>query len=103
MDLFAASGIDLGDGGRGGRRGRAAVARTLKVPLLKYKVVAARMRDFTFDFSPAQIEAATYYARTVKSTRFARMKETAVRPLFREKVLGEFLGYKQVGPDGPST
>ena len=103
MDLFAASGIDLGDGGRGGRRGRPAVARTLKVPLLKYKVVAEALRCFTFDLTDRQVEAAARYARTVKSARFAKMKETAVRPLFCQDVLGEFLGYTQVGPDGPHT
>ena len=31
MDLFRAAGIDVGDGGRGGRPGRAAVSRTLRV------------------------------------------------------------------------
>ncbi len=100
-NLFAAAGIDLGDGGRGGRRGRSAVGRTLKVPLLKYKVVADTLKKFNFSFSPEQIEAATHYANTVKSARFAKMKETAVRPLFFQKVLGEFLGYTQVNPEGP--
>jgi hypothetical protein len=103
MDLFAASGVHLGDGGKGGRRGRAAVARTLKVPLLKHKVVADEMKVFTFDLSPQQVEAAATYAKTVKSARFAKMKETAVRPLFCQKVLGEFLGYRQVNPDSPHT
>lgn len=103
MDLFAASGIDLGDGGRGGRRGRAAIARTLKVPLLKYRVVAEALKRHTFDLTPRQIETATRYALTVKSARFAKMKETAVRPLFCRDVLGEFLGYTQIGPEGPHT
>lgn len=100
-DLFAASGIDLGDGGRGGQRGRSALARTLKVPLLKYKVVAEALKGFTFDFTPQQIEAARSYAKTAKSPRFAKMKETAVRPLFFQKILGDFLGYTQVNPEGP--
>ncbi len=103
MDLFSAAGIDIGDGGRGGRTGRSAVGRTLKVPLLKYKVVAEALKGFTFDLSPRQVEAATRYAQTVKSAKFAKMKETAVRPLFCQEVLGEFLGYTQVNPDKPHT
>ena len=102
-DLFAASGIDLGDGGRGGRRGRSAVGRTLKVPLLKYKVVADALKSFNFNFTSQQIEAAAHYAKTVRSKGFAKMKETAVRPLFFQKVLGEFLGYIPVNPDGPHS
>lgn len=103
MDLFAAAGIDLGDGGKGGRRGRPAVGRTLKVPLLKYKVVEEALKGFTFDLTPRQVEAATRYAKTVKSAKFAKMKETAVRPLFCQEVLGEFLGYTQVDPDKPNS
>ena len=103
MDLFAAAGVNLGDGGKGGRSGRPAIARTLRVPLLKYKVVADALKTFTFDLSKLQIDAAADYARTVKSKRFARMKETAVRPLFFQKVLGEFLGYTQVNADGPHS
>ena len=72
----------------------------MKVPLLKYKVVADALKRFTFKFSPEQAEAASHYAKTVKSKRFATMKETAVRPLFFQKVLGEFLGYTQVSPEG---
>ena len=103
MDLFAAAGIDIGDGGRGGRAKRSAVGRTLKVPLLKYKVVAEALKRFTFDLSPRQVEAASRYAKTVKSAKFAKMKETAVRPLFCQEVLGEFLGYTQIDPDQPHS
>jgi hypothetical protein len=103
MDLFAASGVDLGDGGRGGRAGRSAVGRTLRIPLLKYKIVAGALKAFTFDFSPQQVEAAANYARTVNSAKFARMKETSARPLFIEEVLQKFLGYKKFSPDGPHT
>ena len=103
MDLFAASGVNLGDGGKGGRSGRAAVGRTLRVPLLKYKVVAGALKTFTFDLSPPQTEAAANYARTVKSSKFAKMKETSARPLFIEEVLEKFLGYTKFNPDGPHT
>jgi hypothetical protein len=94
MDLFAAAGIDLGDGNRGGRTGRSTVGRTLRVPLLNYKVVAEAQKTFTFDFTPQQIEAAASYAKTAGSAKFAKQKETAVRNLFCEKILGGFLGYR---------
>lgn len=103
MNLFAAAGIDLGNGGRGGRSGRPAVSRTLKVPLLNHKVVLQALRHFTFDLSPQQIEAAANYAKTVKNPKFAKLKETEVRNLFCQKVLGEILGYTQVDADPPYT
>jgi tRNA1(Val) A37 N6-methylase TrmN6 len=103
MDLFVASGIDLGDGGRGGRAGRSPVGRTLRVPLLNYKVVADAQKRFTFDFSPAQIEAAKSYAKIAKTPRFAKLKETEVRNLFCQKVLGDILAYTQVDADPPYT
>src|SRR5712691_2959299 len=103
MDLFAAAGIDLGDGGRGGRPGRPAVARTLRVPLLNYKVIAEARAHFTFDPTPQQRAAAASYAKTAKSPKFALQKETAVRGLFTEKVLGEILGYTPYDSEQPYT
>jgi hypothetical protein len=100
MDLFRAAGIDVGDGGRGGRSGRAAVPRTLRVPLLNYKVVAEARKLFTFDPSDRQKAAAADYAKLANSPRFAKQKETSVRQLFTEKVLGEILGYQQMGAEG---
>lgn len=96
MDLFAASGIDLGDGGAGGRAKKAGAIRSLKAPLLKHKVVQGAISRFTFDWSERQIAAANAYAETVRSKKFAKMKETAVRPLLFEKVFGDLLGYVQV-------
>jgi len=103
MDLFAAAGINLGDGGRGGRPGRSGVGRTLRVPLLNYKVVGEAQKRFTFDLTPQQIEAAESYAKTADSARFAKLKETEVRNLFCQKILGDVLGYTQVDADPPYT
>ncbi len=100
MDLFSAAGIDVGDGGRGGRSGRAAVPRTLRVPLLNYKVVADARKLFTFVPSVRQKAAAADYAKLANSPRFAKQKETSVRQLFTEKVLGEILGYEQMAAEG---
>ena len=99
MDLFRAAGIDVGDGGRGGRSGRAVASRTLRVPLLNHKVVAEALKWFNFHLTPQQKAAAASYAETARTPRFAKQKETAVRPLFFEKVLGEILGYKQIGSE----
>jgi len=96
MDLFRAAGIDVGDGGRGGRTGRAVLSRTLRVPLLNYKVVTDARKLFTFNPSDRQKTAAADYAKLAKSPRFAKQKETSVRQLFTEKVLGEILGYRQM-------
>jgi hypothetical protein len=84
----------------GGRVGRAAVSRTLKVPLLNFKVVANARKLFTFAPSQQQLATAAEYAKTANSSRFAKQKETAVRQLFFEKVLGEILGYRQIGSEG---
>ncbi|MEO6841001.1 MAG: N-6 DNA methylase [Bradyrhizobium sp.] len=100
MDLFSAAGINVGDGGRGGRPGRAVVPRTLRVPLLNYKVVADARKLFTFNPSDRQKAAAADYAKLANSPRFAKQKETSVRQLFAEKVLGEILGYQQMGAEG---
>ena len=99
MDLFLSAGIILDDGGRGGRRGRSAVGRTLRIPLLNYKVVAEKQKDFTFDFSPQQVDAARSYAKTAGSARFAKLKETEVRNLFCQKILGGVLGYTPSTPN----
>jgi N-6 DNA Methylase len=103
MDLFRAAGIDVGDGGRGGRSGRAAVSRTLRVPLLNHKVVAEALKWFNFHLTPQQKAAAASYAKTASTPRFSKQKETAVRQLFFEKVLGEVLGYKQIGSESSYT
>jgi hypothetical protein len=98
MDLFAASGIDLEPAGAAGRSRRATLIRTLRTPLLKHKVVHAEFSLRNFELNERQIDAARDYARTVRSKKFAKMKETAVRPLFFEKILGELLGYAKVNP-----
>lgn len=103
MDLFAASGIDLGVGGTGARARKLGVTRTLRSPLLKHKVVKGALDRHTFDWTDRQIAAAKAYAETVRSKKFAKMKETAVRPLFFEQVLGNLLGYRLVQADAAHT
>ena len=103
MDLFAAAGIELGHGGRGGGRSGRLAARTLKVPLLNHRVVADALKILTFDPTPAQVKAAQNYAKVARSPKFAGHRETTVRNRFFEDVLGTILGYAQIDPDGPYT
>jgi hypothetical protein len=75
--------------------------RTLRVPLLNYKVVAEARKRIVFDPTPQQRKAAESYAKTAKSPKFAKQKETAIRNLFIDQVLGEILGYAKFDPDQP--
>jgi len=68
--------------------------------LLNFKVVSNKLKEFTFDFSEQQLAAAESYAKNAKAKKFAKEKETAVRPLFFDKVLGEILGYKKFESEG---
>ncbi len=102
MDLFAAAGIDLGDGGRGGRPGRTAVGRTLRVPLFNYKVIGEALKRVNFEPSKEQLEAARKYAEAARSPRF-RANETRVRNRVYDEILGLLLGYRKFDPDQPYT
>jgi hypothetical protein len=62
MDLFFSAGINLGDGDRGGRAGPSAIVRSLRVPLLNYKVVAEAYKRVNFDPSKEQLQTARQYA-----------------------------------------
>jgi N-6 DNA Methylase/TaqI-like C-terminal specificity domain len=100
MDLFAAAGIDLHHSGRGGR---VAAARTLRIPLFNYKVVAEARKHFTLALSTKQTEAVRSYVKAIKAPAFAKRKETEVRNLFVQKMLGDLLGYTQIDSDPPYT
>ena len=98
MDLFAAAGIDLGDGGRGGRPGRSGVGRTLRVPLLNYKVIAEALKRVNFEPTKDQLEVAQKYAEAARSPRF-RANETRIRNRFYDEILGTLLGYRKYDPE----
>jgi hypothetical protein len=95
MDLFAAAGIDPGDGNRAPSRPGRALARTLRVPLFNHRVIADARKAFTFDPSEQQRALARSYAETARNPRFARQKETAVRNRLFDDVLGSLLGYEK--------
>ena len=104
MDLFAAAGIDLEDGGRGGRSGHPGVGRTLRVPLLNYKghYRSAKKSAINFDPTNEQLEVARRYAEAARSPRF-RANETRIRNRFYEEILGILLGYRKFEPDRTYT
>jgi hypothetical protein len=103
MDLFAAAGIDPGDGRRGGRPGGAGAPRTLRVPLFNHKVISEARKHFTFVPSTQQHETVQSYVKTIRSPAFAKRKETEVRNLFVQRVLGDILGYTQIDSEPPYT
>lgn len=97
MDLFSAAGVELGAGD--GRTGRPAVPRTLRVPLLNYKVIREELTRVHFDATEDQLKVAAAYAKKARSPGFAKQKETAVRNLFFDDVLCKILGYTTFDPD----
>lgn len=99
MNLFSAAGVELSGGG--GRSGRPAVPRTLRVPLLNYKVIREELTRVHFDASETQLAAAAAYAKKVRNPKFAKEKETAVRNLFFDEVLCKILGYSKYDPEKP--
>lgn len=103
MDLFQAAGVDIGDTAGGRRAGSVTVPRTLRVPLLNYKVIREALKLFHFDANKEQLEAASRYAKRARNPKFSKERETAVRNLFFDEVLGTILGYKKYEPDQPYT
>ena len=102
MDLFAAAGVDLVEGGSG-RSGRSILPRTQRIPLLNHKAIARARERAVFSPTDQQLAAAREYAKKARNARFRQQKETAVRNLFFEAVLREILGYTTFDPDGPYT
>lgn len=92
MNLFAAAGLDLPtSGGKGAR----AVARLPHVPLFARKIIDKSIGAKEMQPEPEQIKAAAAYAKRAKSGAFAKQKETAVRQLFYDEILGAVLGYRR--------
>jgi hypothetical protein len=102
MDLFAAAGVDLVDGGSG-RSGRSALPRTQRIPLLNHKAITRARERAVFSPTDQQLAAAREYAKKARSARFRQQKETAVRNLFFDGILRDLLGYTTFDPDGPYT
>ncbi len=103
MELFAAAGIELPPAGVRGRRAPGALARTLRVPLFNYKVVEEARGLAAFAPTSDQVAAAADYARKVRSRKFAKQKETAVRPVFIEQFLARVLSFSTIDPERPYT
>ncbi len=102
MELFSAAGIDLPPTTGKSRGSIKTFVRSLRLPLFNYKVVEEAQGGLV-SASPEQTAAAKDYARKVKSAKFLKQKETAVRPVFIEQVLGRLLGYSTLDPEQPYT
>ena len=98
MDLFASAGMDLPRSGGPGRR--PAAPRSLRAPLLAYKVVEEAIRRCP-PFDEAVVSAAADYSRKVRGLKAA--KEKTFRPVFIDEVLIKILGYSRIDPDKPYT
>src|ERR1700677_96004 len=98
MDLFASAGVELPRSGGGSGAPRASAPRSLRVPLLAFKVVEEARLRAAFSPTAAQRVAAVEYARRAKKA-FGRLKEVAVRPIFISSILETVLGYKPADPD----
>lgn len=99
MDLFLAAGLDLGGGSRGAKR--RAAASPARAPLFASKVIKKQLGLAALNPAADRLEAAKDYARRARSAGFAKQKETRVRQIFYEQVLGKLLGYTQYDPDQP--
>jgi N-6 DNA Methylase/TaqI-like C-terminal specificity domain len=93
MELFAAAGMELPLGGGSTRRSPLTL-RSLRVPLFNYKIVQQARELAAFNPSDEQVAAAADYAKKVKSPKFLKQKETAIRPVFIAQVLQTILGYQ---------
>lgn len=102
MDLFAAAGVDLAEGGSG-RPGRPMLPRTRRIPLFNHKAVSRARERAVFSPTDRQLAAARDYAKKARSPKFRQQKETAVRNLFFDAVLRDVLGYTAFDPDGTYT
>ena len=100
MDLFASAGMDLPRASSGAPRRVA--PRSLRVPLLAYKVIEEARARAAFAPSAAQRKVAVDYARKAAKL-FGKQKEEAVRPVFITEVLGAILGYTTIDPEAPFT
>jgi hypothetical protein len=101
MDLFRAAGLDLGGGSHGAKR--RAASQTVRTPLFAAKVVGKALGLAALNPTNEQLAAAKDYARRARSAGFGKQKETRVRQLFYEQVLGKILGYTQYDPDRSYT
>ncbi len=73
------------------------------MPLVTPKVLEEAIRLSVFNPTDEQVAAAKDYARRARGKDFAKQKETSIRNLFFEKVLGIVLGYQQYDPDRTYT
>ncbi len=97
MNLFMSAGLDLpASSSFAGKRAR---ARLPRLPLFAKKSLERRIGTSGIDPREEQIKAAAAYAKLAASEAFSKRKETEVRPIFIDQVLGLILGYEKFSHD----
>lgn len=72
----------------------------LRVPLFNHRALEEARQRAAFAPTEAELAAARAYARRVRGAKFGAQKETAVRNLFFDEVLGQMLGYRRYEEEG---
>ncbi|MHB1111313.1 MAG: Eco57I restriction-modification methylase domain-containing protein, partial [Devosia sp.] len=67
------------------------------------KVVAKQLGLVALDLDEQRVATAADYARLARSAGFVKQKETSVRQIFFEQVLGNLLGYTKYDSEAPFT
>ncbi len=97
MNLFMSAGLDLpASSSPAGKRAR---ARLPRLPLFATKALKRRIEVTAIAPTEAQIKAAASYAKLSASDAFSKRRETEVRPIFIDQILGVILGYEKFAHD----
>jgi N-6 DNA Methylase/TaqI-like C-terminal specificity domain len=97
MNLFMSAGLDLpASSSSAGKRTR---ARLPRLPLFAKKSLERHIVTTAVPLTEFQTKTAAAYARMAASDAFSRRKETEVRPIFIDQVLGAILGYEKFSHD----
>ncbi len=96
MNLFLAAGVDLPSSGAGAKR---VSSRLPRVPLFADKTVERALSSKAISPTDEQISLAQKYAKRAKGAAFRTQKETQVRNIFFDEILGGVLGFKRFSED----
>ncbi len=101
-DLFLSSGVDL-PYGSGSGSAKSQTRKAARVPLVTPRVLEDAIKVSVYNPTAEQLAAAKDYAERARGLGFTKQKETSIKQLFFEKILGTVLGFQQYHPDRPYT